>query len=76
MDASERFERVAEAFDNATGYPAIGKDAGSARYGGEAWQQQRTDLWFAFCAGYDFAVRIAAEHQRSDSTVRDTTGGR
>lgn len=72
MDASERFERVADAFYRATGHPAIGKDAGPM-YGGEAWQQQRMDLWMAFRAGYDFARMVAAE--AADSTQADSAKG-
>lgn len=68
MDATERFERVADAFRHATGYPAIGKDAGP-EYGGERWEEQRMALWIAFRAGYDFAVRVSAGFQREAMTT-------
>ena len=61
MDATERFERVADAFRAATGYPAIGKDAGP-EYGGETWQADRERLWLVFRAGYDCRMKMEVPH--------------
>lgn len=68
MDASERFEHAAEIFRDASGYPAIGKDAGP-EYGGQGWEAERSRLWRVFRAGYD--CRMAQE--RSDTTRADTS---
>lgn len=73
-DATELFECAAEAFRAATGYPAIGKDAGP-EYGGEAWQKERERLWMVFRAGYQRSLLDGRDAlsaaQRENETMRE-----
>lgn len=55
--ALERFEREAEAFYDATGYMAPGKDVPAAMGATSDYEMRRACAWEAWCAGVSYGAR-------------------
>ena len=60
-DTLQDWENEASAFLKATGFLRPGKDVPAAMNPSDDYMEQRQLAWRAWCAGYDFAVRVLSD---------------